>query len=321
MPTSSDPQSKPADPLAADWGARGKATAVLAPLLVALAAYSWCASFEAECNAERGKAGQEQNKETDAEKAARSLAVADKTYFKNAEDEGGKSKQPSRCSKVCYVVHHTLEDVVGLFTALLVYVVYIQVLLGFSQEKWLRRAYKTSAFANTIGLNQARSADRLFVASNRPRIRIKHVWFDSEVWHSQPITLSLAFVNVGVTEAKLREYNIQLEELKAHTKLPQLPTFRTNPKRLDPPHDMVPSGMTFVIKDAVTFTISDNNLSRIWDGTNVWHCYGYVEYEDAAGGINKTAFARVLDIPVRRASTLDVGRWITLRDPDYEYKD
>src|SRR4051812_1456696 len=97
-----DQQSKPVNPLAGDWGWPRKTLAVLAPALLALAAYLWCAAFEPNCRSERDKS----------EDSAKSIAVADvRSPGDNEEKKRATSEESLRCSKVCYVVHHTIEDV------------------------------------------------------------------------------------------------------------------------------------------------------------------------------------------------------------------
>lgn len=265
------------DPLSQDWGQGKKAVVVLLPLAIVLLAYGYCALFERDCNPET---------------------------------------RLQSCSTVCFIVYRTLHDVVGLFTAVLAYVVYVQVLLMFSQEKWLRRAYKTAAFANTLALDTS-------ISTHRPQIRAKHVFLMSDIWEGERIKIELAIVNTGINTARIIECNVATLVLPVDRELPQIPPFGAG--AYVPSHPFLPGGKTYVLPNRwETKVLTDEENGQLRSGNAKLYCFGYVDYSDLSGKVlRKTAFARVLRLPRSPGSYQDIGRFVKLEpeNTDYEYSD
>lgn len=48
-----------------------------------------------------------------------------------------------------------------------------------------------------------------FQSTHRPRIRIKHLFLESDIWQGEPIVVTLVCVNCGTTDAVLHEIGIR----------------------------------------------------------------------------------------------------------------
>jgi hypothetical protein len=283
--------------------------------------YSACELAQTDCIPEREKASHEDPKAKESGEIKYSIAVADKPDTKKRGDNRANGSAPSKCSWPCYVVNKMAEDMVAFFTAILCYVVYIQVLLAFSQEKWLRRAYKVGAYANTLARDANKVAQDTSVSMHRPTIRVKHVFLMSDIWNDDKIKIELAIVNTGINTAHIIECNIATLVLPEGKELPQIPKFDSLPFGLS--HPYLPGGKTYVLPNHWEGKkFSDEENFSIGFGKSNLYCFGYVDYIDLTGTVvRKTAFVRVLDVHDRKEDR--EVRFVKLDRPntDYEYAD
>jgi len=124
----------------ADAGSVKAMLVILWPLMVAIGSYWYCESREANCQDRKEAAHEAKSKANNPD----DLAVFYKTYSKDAEQKSVEGNTPIKCSIPCHIVNKALDDPVGLFTGFLVYVVYLQILLMFRQETWLRGSFKAA---------------------------------------------------------------------------------------------------------------------------------------------------------------------------------
>jgi len=158
MQTSSEQQSGPIEQRLGDWGLWARIAVVIWPLLAALGAYWYCESREPNCR-ELNQPAHETKPQTDkSDSGSQPFAVSYKSYRQTAEQKAIEGNAPLKCSIPCHIVKKALDDAVAFFTAFLVYVVYIQVLLMLGQEKWLRRSWKVGAFSNRLTINSIKTA-------------------------------------------------------------------------------------------------------------------------------------------------------------------
>src|ERR1019366_4302291 len=68
-----------------------------------------------------------------------------------------------------------------------------------------------------------RIADEEFVATHPPRIRIKHIWLDENIWDGQEIKIKIRIVNVGKTLAQVLEGQVRVLVREADRMLPNWP--------------------------------------------------------------------------------------------------
>ncbi len=161
-----------------------------------------------------------------------------------------------------------------------------------------------------------------FIASRRPRIRVKHVLIDSEIWQGEKIYIRFVVTNVGEGEAEILECNVVTLVIPSNSDLPPLPPFSPH-TGFNPQHNKLPSGITYDFPKLISRKeeLTDAENAAIRKGKSKLYCFGYVQYRDELGGIRKTAFCRVLSVPARQRTYQDMGRLVKYDDPDYEYED
>lgn len=68
-------------------------------------------------------------------------------------------------------------------------------------------------------------AKRQFAATQRPKIRLKHLWLTNDIWQGQAIVVTVTCVNVGTTEAVLQQVGIRYDIIeKARCSRPMPPS-------------------------------------------------------------------------------------------------
>ena len=209
------------------------------------------------------------------------------------------------------------DFLIALFTYWLVVVTAGLIYTGYRQEAWSRKSWKAARYANGVARNA-------FLSVNRPEIRLKHLWFGDEGESDNPTHLEMAIVNVGNTTAMIREFNVTNAVVPVNYRLPSFPKWPDDPKTIETALSALNSGMTLHIKNAMKSRImTDAEYVSVYNSRDVLFCYGYIEYADLLGGIRKTAFCRVLDIPMIESakSVKEHGRFVRVEDPDYEYQD
>jgi hypothetical protein len=157
-----------------------------------------------------------------------------------------------------------------------------------------------------------------FYSTHRPKIRIKHLWLENDIWHDEPIAATLTLVNVGTVEATLRQVGIRYEVVGKDRPLPPIPTiepfYYSEAKiacGLNYPLPKIENGPTLTKEEAFDILQERSQL----------YCIGYVSYQDNAGRTRITGFCRVLTFPKDFIAHLDSGRFRVFDDPDYEYED
>jgi len=183
-----------------------------------------------------------------------------------------------------------------------------------------KRASEIAKASADAAKDSAEWAERAFLSTNRPRIRVKHLWLNySEGGPSHPTGFHLVFANTGTTPANLVELKIQVLILPKDSKLPADPHCLGQPKPLS---DRLASGMTAHIPDDVLQLVpfsDDNERNLVYGRTHVLYCFGDILYRDDVDGYRKTAFCRKLEIPSEPKR--QEARFVTVDDRDYEYED
>ena len=159
-----------------------------------------------------------------------------------------------------------------------------------------------------------------FLSTHRPKIRVKHLVPNPEIESGKPINVKLVIVNVGVTEAFVKELAIKSLILPSSKKLPPRPQYSGGIARLDP--GRLESGVTIPLKEVTIHDpLTDAEHAAIRGGSQKLYCYGYIRYEDARKRIRDTAFCRAWEPSVGVGALSEPGRFVNVDDPDYEYQD
>ncbi|MGB7542789.1 MAG: hypothetical protein WBM28_12335 [Burkholderiales bacterium] len=117
---------------------------VLWPLVFASFAYWYCHSYESTCKIKKDQSEERKAEANKPNIGAYLPEVSNQSYSKTADHKAIEGQNPSPCSGPCDIVKNTLDDPVALFTAVLSYFVYLQLLWIARQEWWMRvheRAY------------------------------------------------------------------------------------------------------------------------------------------------------------------------------------
>jgi len=176
-----------------------------------------------------------------------------------------------------------------------------------------------------------RAMNEEFISTHRPRIRVRHVWAEGELWGGEKIAVRAQVVNVGITPAKITEYSARLLILQKSKHLPAVPQYGYSVVVLTDPSlqsgssaDLPPDNDIAILKEH-TMPISDDDNSAIRDGKSLVYALGFVRYEDQAARPRTTTFCRVLEPPDSSLAGAysEIGRFVRLDppNPDYEYED
>lgn len=180
---------------------------------------------------------------------------------------------------------------------------------------------KQSADAATESASSSKSA---FLATHRPRIRVRHVWGVGKLEKDEKLGVAVQIVNTGVTRAKIIDYSARLWVAPQGKLLPMPPEYQRAVIVNNEP--FLESGQSTTLPPMAehVLTISDDENTNIRNTRYTMHCFGYVRYEDGERRVRTTAFYRKLRPPTNIAGAMsEIGRFMELEspDPDYEYED
>jgi hypothetical protein len=179
-------------------------------------------------------------------------------------------------------------DRLALFTFFLFCVAVVQAGL-FMWQLWIMRQSLDDT-KKQIGL-----ARDDFNSTHRPKIRIKHIWLQNDIWQGESIIVNLTCVNNGTTEAVLSEIGIKYFVVRSDRALPIEPRI---PAIFNFAGQQLPCGRNWETRDIDTRRIlTPEENANIQQGRSHLYCVGYVSYFDAAGRMRITGFCRVLKFP------------------------
>ncbi|HXD44946.1 MAG TPA: hypothetical protein VN655_07400 [Pseudolabrys sp.] len=181
-----------------------------------------------------------------------------------------------------------------------------------------------------IGIEEIKLAREEFNSSHRPKIRLKHTWFaDNKLgWRAgNPLEITFDFVNIGDGPALITWVVYQSIILKSDERLPQRPPFNEPvPEQYEPWIDhfrcnqQLRPGITIPITVCDGTIVSNRDATEIVQGRKTLYLIGTVQYWDSAGA-RQTAFCRKLTYPQYPPVNLEPGRFVRVRDPDYDFVD
>lgn len=303
----------------ADAGPVKSFIVVILPIFFALLLVGYCELREPHCQDRKEAELEEKTKQNKAPE----LAVTYKTSSSAAEQKPVESRAPAKCSTPCHIVNKTLEDPVGLFTAFLVYVVYIQVLMMFRQETWLRRSFKAASTSASAAIGSVNAARQEYISSHRPRMRIKHLWLDKPFQGGDEIMVRLVTVNHGDTAARIIEADVVVHVVPRGGKPPNEPFLGRIPRT---PMMILQSGKTLDHSPQNAGIITLSEQGDIYQGSSQLYCFAYVDYIDGSEPPipRKTSCCRVLDSVRGGALSFTQGAFIKTVDSEmteYNYAD
>lgn len=192
-----------------------------------------------------------------------------------------------------------------------------QIVLFWIQLHYMRQGLRDAQITALAARDAAAAQTHEFLATHRPRIRIKHVWFADKIRPECPLVAAAECVNNGTTEATLTEFGIRFLLIEADEFLP----FPAPPIPKIDIRFYVACGITYRLPDVSNaITLTKTEYENIRSGTTKLYCIGYLRYLDGAERVRSTGLCRVLTFP-ERASSEDSGRFRVVPDPDYQYED
>lgn len=193
----------------------------------------------------------------------------------------------------------------AIFNALLVIVTAILIAVGIGQGRELRRAVDASKDE--------------FLATHRPKIRLKHLWLTSDIWSGEEIVLELTMVNTGTAEALGQMVGVIIQIVRADRPLaPTIPI----PNSANLGGQKLNCGKNLTLSPLHTGTVLTSvENAEIQNGRSKLYCVGYISYLDGAERMRITGFCRVLTFPKNILALAGNSRFRKFVDPDYEYED
>jgi hypothetical protein len=157
-------------------------------------------------------------------------------------------------------------------------------------------------------LNLARAE---FLATHRPKIRIKHVWLKSEFAFDSPIRIKVVCVNIGTANARFIDYGVDILPIRSGRAFPAEHEFRHKNQI----STVLGPGISGPFPELVQ-SIDQELEIAVRTALAAFYCIGYLHYMDSAGNVRTTAFCRKLLLDDGRS-----GRFILTENSDYEYED
>lgn len=168
-----------------------------------------------------------------------------------------------------------------------------------------------------------------FLSSHRPKIRIKHVFLETEVWNTGLLKVEIHFVNSGNTNAILKSFRFDVLVTEDDGRLPrQAKKMAQNTIGIKgelPPgvnwKTPIPLDRSFTLKERFDQDIiMARNKKLFFVGAIV---YAGVAAEKIKEQEHTTAFCRELCFNDPNKPTLEGTRFVPLEKPDsdYEYED
>jgi hypothetical protein len=208
--------------------------------------------------------------------------------------------------------------VLAVFTGVLAAGVLVQIWLLIKADSNARLGLEIGAQQAKISADQAEFGRLQFIATHRPKVRIKHVELSSNILDQKPITANITLISEGPTDAFLQELGIGFFIERKGKILPPVSKFQ--PKKIfENQRGLLKSGVsaTFYNEGDGTSTAEGPAIGR--RDLNLY-CVGYLHYADSVGNIRTSAFCRVLEFEQISLSWVDTGRFREFKDPDYEYE-
>jgi hypothetical protein len=264
--------------------------------LTAISSDSWGQSQGKTPPREEAKSAQQptQNNQRGTEQAPFIIKITP-TPKTSEETEGNGAKTDNKSPSDLWLV---------VFTGLLVLVGAMQ-LAVFGWQGWqLKRTVSATKKAVDLG-------NKEFIATHRPKIRIKHVWLLNEFGSSEPIRIEVDCVNVGTSDARFIDYGCDFLLVRKGASFPAKHDY-AHRRQIN---TVLKSGITGPFPDLVLPVTQEAELA-VRNALADFYCVGYLHYMDGANNVRTTAFCRKLIVNEWRS-----GHFVLFENPDYEYQD
>ena len=280
---------------------------LILPLIISLGAYWYCMSSA--CETKKEQIEESQSKEHKADIHILVAAISKKKNSKTSADNPIDSQTPPSCSMPCDVIKNTTSDPVALFTAVLCYIVLLQLIWMSRQEGVLKESVAVADKAANAAERQSKAA----IATELPILRIidlKLAEFDrsgNAVEGNDPVPagplsglykILFCYKNVGRTMATVNKIIV---EYRLTQFLPEQPQYQ-DAKLVWLPFDVEPqSSSWFPWVDMLK--LSDEEIHSINTKNAFLWIYGIVKYTDFMGDTHESRFLGFWDAIPRQPQT------------------
>jgi hypothetical protein len=155
---------------------------------------------------------------------------------------------------------------VAIFNGLLVFVTYR--LVSTTSQLW-----RTAAEQGRVAQDSINLARNEFNSTHRPKIRIKHLWLETDIWQDEPIIVTLVCVNTGpAVDAFLNEVGIVIhvgQDVRGRVEIGPL---------LAGHEERIYSGFNFQFPGINMGKLTPEDSRAIVQGVAKLYCLGYISY-------------------------------------------
>lgn len=232
------------------------------------------------------------------------------------EDEYNK-RYPVACgvigfgpSVIGYLDHHE-GFFVGIFTAALFFATFF--------------LWRSTRDLTALTLESSKLAREEFIASHRPRIRVRHIWIRDSLQEDRRITADLVFTNVGDTTALITSVTCDFKIVRIGDPLPEKIAALEGVWKLTFPDELDPGVAMTIAQISSSEVFSKQDIQNIRGQTVGLFCFGRICYSDIGPEKTRkfrtTAFCRAFSHAA--LGSQNVGRFWPMHkpDPDYEFED
>jgi hypothetical protein len=207
-----------------------------------------------------------------------------------------------------------VDDNEGFFVA---FVTFLLALSTYRVWRSTEKLWETTRDSVTLARNE-------FISSQRPKLRVRNIyldrpgpWFHDQIFHpAQPVTGQFFVANIGGTAAHIKDSYVGVFCFQGA--LPMKRPYEGEDSNRWIPCATVEAGQSTPGFLPLT-VLNEAEVAGIKKGSYRLFVMGWIEYEDDRSIRRRTAFCRKFR---RGADALDrQGRFVVVRDPDYEHEE
>jgi len=245
------------------------------PLLIAAAAIAWCSICSNIDNQQQQQTAKPDTQAKGTYQISPYIAAPIQSPANQQKEKSPTGK--NQCVLPCGWINHALGDAVAVFTAILAYLVYLQLLWMTRQERVLQASVDAAKKSADAAQKSAEVSERVMLQAQRAIIAMKGV--SAELSYNNVkvmgIYIYVRWTNTGSTPAIHCNAGVTFEISKPE---PDTIVFSKNPIQQN---DNVTIGPMTGINSANTIWADD--LARVWKNEASLFILSRIEYEDVFG--------------------------------------
>lgn len=206
--------------------------------------------------------------------------------------------------------------ILAVLTGVLAVIAGIQVAMFYKQLGLMKTAVTDGTETAKAARDTAKTTYAAFVASHRPRMVLRSVYFDfpPDGGEIAKVPIKFIFVNIGDTEATLLGFDVDWAETESRNILPPPILYEDMPRHFDGGGEFKSGFQLVHLWESPLSTVSIEAMSR--PKANAFYVFGKITYLDNNGSQRTSAFCRWYDPKIRSFRKLDGSKYM-----EYEYED